>query len=168
MSGAHYIALLLGVTVLGMLFMLTSLRKIPDNSRGVVFRFGRLLRELEPGTRWVIPLLDRGMLVDLNEQTFQLPKGLAVSDSTGNYEVQGSFTCKIVEATPAVIAAMQAQQPIEQTVGDNLVMAIQEMSVQTARDSKQATGRMLDMLNEQMSRAWQLKFTKVEFKLVSV
>jgi regulator of protease activity HflC (stomatin/prohibitin superfamily) len=165
MSGVLYLALLIGIAVLGMLFMLTSLRKIPDNSRGVVFRFGRLLRELEPGTRWVIPLLDQVMLVDLNEQTFWLPKGLVVADNTGKYEVQGSFICKIVEATPAVIAAMQAQQPIEQTVGDNLVMAIQEMGVQAARDSKQAQGRALDVLNETMSRAWQLKFTKVEFKL---
>ena len=99
---------------------------------------------------------------------FSCQQVLSVSDSTGNYEVQGSFTCKIVEATPAVIAAMQAQQPIEQTVGDNLVMAIQEMSVQTARDSKQATGRLLDMLNDQMSRAWQLKFTKIEFRLKPV
>jgi regulator of protease activity HflC (stomatin/prohibitin superfamily) len=165
MSGVLYLALLIGIAVLGMLFMLTSLRKIPDDSRGVVFRFGRLLRELEPGTRWVIPLLDQVMLVNLNEQTFQLPPGLIVSDSVGKYEVQGSFTCKIIEATPAVIAAMQAQQPIERTVGDNLVLAIQEMGVQTARESKQAQGRALDMLNAQMSRAWQLKFTELEFSL---
>jgi regulator of protease activity HflC (stomatin/prohibitin superfamily) len=165
MSGVLYLALLIGIAVLGMLFMLTSLRKIPDDSRGVVFRFGRLLRELEPGTRWVIPLLDQVMLVNLNEQTFQLPSGLIVSDSAGKCEVQGSFTCKIIEATPAVIAAMQARQPIERTVGDNLVMAIQEMGVQTARDSKQAQGRALDMLNAQMSRAWQLKFTKIDFTL---
>lgn len=168
MSGVLYLALLIGIAVLGMLFMLTSLRKIPDGSRGVVFRFGRLLRELEPGTRWVIPLLDQVMLVDLNEQTFQLPAGLAVSDSTGKYEVRGSFTCKVIDATPAVIAAMQAQQPIEQTVGDNLVIAIQEMGVQTARESKQAQSRALEILNEQMSRAWQLKFTKVEFRLKSI
>ena len=165
MSGVLYLALLIGIAVLGMLFMLTSLRKIPDDSRGVVFRFGRLLRELEPGTRWVIPLLDQVMLVNLNEQTFQLPPGLIVSDSVGKCEVQGSFTCKIIEATPAVIAAMQARQPIERTVGDNLVMAIQEMGVQTARNSKQAQGRALDMLNAQMSRAWQLKFTELEFSL---
>lgn len=166
MSGFLYLALLIGIAMLGMLFMLTSLRKIPDGSRGVVFRFGRLLRELEPGTRWVIPLLDQVMLVDLNEQTFRLPSGLSVSDSTGKYEVQGSFTCKIIEATPAVIAAMQAQQPIEQTVGGNLVMAIQEMGVQTARESKQAQNRVLEILNEQMSRAWQLKFTKIEFEFI--
>ena len=165
MSGLLYLALLIGIAVSGMLFMLTSLRKIPEGSRGVVFRFGRLLRELKPGTRWVIPLLDQVMLVDLNEQTFQLPTGLAVSDSTGIYEVQGSFTCKIVEATPAVIAAMQAQRPIEQTVGDNLVLVIQEMGVQIARQSKQAQSRAIEMLNEQMSRAWQLKFTKLEFSL---
>ncbi|MBI5051972.1 MAG: SPFH domain-containing protein [Chloroflexi bacterium] len=165
MSGVLYLALLIGIAVLGMLFMLTSLRKIPDNSRGVVFRFGRLLRELEPGTRWVIPLIDQVMLVNLDEQTFQLPSGLTVSDSSGEYEVWGRFTCKIMDATPAVIAAMQTQQPIEQTVGDNLVMAIQEMGVQTARESKQAQGRALELLNEQMSRAWQLKFTKIEFRL---
>ncbi|MBI5081441.1 MAG: SPFH domain-containing protein [Chloroflexi bacterium] len=165
MSGVLYLALLIGIAVLGMLFMLTSLRKIPDNSRGVVFRFGRLLRELEPGTRWVIPLIDQVMLVNLDEQTFQLPSGLTVSDSSGEYEVWGRFTCKIIDATPAVIAAMQTQQPIEQTVGDNLVMAIQEMGVQTARESKQAQGRALELLNEQMSRAWQLKFTKIEFRL---
>ena len=166
MSGGLYIALLLGVTVLGLMYMLAALRKIPDDHCGVVFRFGKMSREIQPGTRWVIPLIDQVMLVDLREKIFNLPDDLVVSDSTGNYVVSGNFTCKVVAPTSAVMAAMQAQQPIEQIVGNNLVVAIQEMGVQTARESKQAPARALDLLNEQMSRAWQLKFTKIEFLLI--
>jgi regulator of protease activity HflC (stomatin/prohibitin superfamily) len=165
MNGILYAALLIGITALGLTYMLAALRKIPDEHSGVVFRLGRLSYELSPGNRWVIPLLDQVMLVDLRERDFKLPADLIVTDSTGTYAVNGSFTCRVLSPTSAVMAALQAQQPIEQTVGNNLLVIIQEIGVQTARDSKRAPARILAALNEQMSPAWQLKFTKVEFEL---
>lgn len=166
MSQFAYLGLVVLVAMTGMLFMLMAIRKIPAGYRGVLFRMGRLVKELPPGTAWIVPFLDSVMLVNLSEQTFALPSGLTYSNGGGRFKVEGSFTCKIVEPIPAVMAAMQAQQDIAEVVGNKLVNEIKAMGSAAVLDRPaQAQQGALEALNEKMSRAWQLKFTKVDFRL---
>lgn len=164
-EGVFYIAVIVAVTMSGLLFMLTSIRRIPEGHRGVLFRMGRLVKELPPGTAWVVPLFDSVMLVNLSEQTFALPPDLTISNGE-KFRVEGSFTCKIIQPIPAVMVAMQARQDIADVVGNKLVDEIKLMGSSTAIERPaQAQEWALDALNQKMSAAWQLKFTKVEFRL---
>jgi len=170
MNGVAYFAIVVAVAMTGTIFMFASLRKIPPDHRGVVSRFGRLVRELEPGNRWVIPYIDQVMLVDLREQSFALPPDLSFSDrDVKRYRVTGKFWCKVVAPLPAVMAAQQAQRDFVEVVGEKLLAEIKRIGAATAMGNPaQAQQRALDALNAQMSRAWQLQFTKVEFTLVSL
>ncbi len=166
MTGLPYFGLIVLVAAAGLVLMFASLRKIPVEHRGVLFRFGRLVKELPPGNAWVLPFLDQVLLVDLREQTFSLPPDLMLS-ADRQYAVKGRFTCKVVAAIPAVMAARQAQEDIVKVVADKLMAEIKNMGVAAALDRPaQARQWVLEALNEQMSRAWQLKFTKVEFTLI--
>jgi len=161
------LALVILVTMAGMLFMLAAIRKIPPDHRGVLFRFGRLVKELPAGTAWVMPLMDSVMLVNLSEQTIPLPSDLELAAGDKQYKVEGTFTCKIVQPIPAVMAAMQAQQDLSIVVGENLIDQLKHMGVSAIQDRPaQAERWAIETLNEQMSQAWQIKFTKVDFKLV--
>jgi hypothetical protein len=92
---------------------------------------------------------------------------LAAGDK--QYKVEGTFTCKIVQPIPAVLAAMQAQQDLSEVVGKNLVDELKQMGVSAIQDRPaQAEKWAIDTLNEQMSQAWQVKFTKFDFNLVLV
>jgi hypothetical protein len=65
------------------------------------------------------------------------------------------------------MAAQQARRDIVEVVGEKLVAEIKRLGAASAMsDPAQAQQRALDALNAQMSRAWQLKFTKVEFTLI--
>lgn len=168
MNGVLYFAVIVAVAMTGTIFMFASLRKIPPDHRGVVSRFGRLVRELEPGNRWVIPYLDQVLLVDLREQSFPLPSDLSFSDRDVKwYTVTGQFWCKVMAPIPAVMAARQAQRDFIEVVGEKLLAEIKRMGAAAATSNPaQAQQRALEALNAQMSRAWQLKFTRIEFILV--
>ena len=161
------LALVVLVTMAGLLLMLAAMRKVPDGHRGVLFRFGRLVKELQPGMTWVFPFVDNVMLVNLSEQTIGLPDDLEIASGDKHYKVEGSFTCKIVKPIPAVMAAMQAQKDLAIVVGDNLLIELKQMGAAAILDRpEQAEKWMLDALNEGMSSAWQVKFTQVDFRLV--
>ena len=164
MNQITYIAFIIAVTLTGLLLMISAVRKIPDEHRGVLFRFGRLVRELPAGTAWVWPLIDQVMLVDLREQTFPLPADLTWAVDSENFAVKGEFTCQVMAPIPAVMAAMQARQDVADAVGKTVLAELKKMGRAFATDqSAQAQERVLYALNEQMSRAWQLRFTMVEF-----
>lgn len=166
MNAVAYLALVVLVTLAGLLAMLSSIRKIPEGFRGVQFRLGKLVKELQPGTAWVLPLVDSVMLVDLSEQTIPLPADLRLGGEK-EYKVEGTFTCKIVKPIPAVVAAMQARQDLAVVVGGTLLTELKRMGAAAILDRPaQAQRWALDALNEQMSNAWQVKFTGVEIKLL--
>ncbi len=167
MNQITYIAFIIAVTLTGLLLMISAVRKIPDEHRGVLFRFGRLVRELPAGTAWVWPLIDQVMLVDLREQTFPLPADLTWAVDSENFAVKGEFTCQVMAPIPAVMAAMQARQDVADAVGRTVLAELDKMGRAFVIDQpEQAQERALSALNEQMSRAWQLRFTKIEFMIV--
>jgi len=166
MNQITYIAFIIAITLTGLLLMIAAVRKIPEEHRGVLFRFGRLVRELPAGTAWVWPLIDQVMLVDLRQQTFSLPADLTLGADSQNNVVTGEFTCMVMAPIPAVMAAMQARQDVADAVGKTVLAELDKMGSAFATDQPaQAQERMLSALNEQMSRAWQLRFTKIEFTL---
>jgi regulator of protease activity HflC (stomatin/prohibitin superfamily) len=168
MSPFVNLALVVLVTVAGLLLMLAAMRKVPDGYRGVLFRFGRLVKELPPGMAWVFPLIDQVMLVNLGEQTIDLPPDLEITSGDQRYKVEGSFTCKVVKPIPAVMAAMQAQQDLAIVVGHNLLAELKQMDVTAILNRPdQATKWALEALNSGMSSAWQVKFTNLDFRLVT-
>lgn len=162
-----YLILVVLVTLTGMLLMLTSIRVIPAGHVGVLFRLGKLQKELQPGTRWVMPLLDQVMLVNLGEQTIPLPDTLTLTSGDKTYKVEGTFTCKIIEPIPAVIAANQAQKDLAETVGEYLLPDLNQIGVPALLDRpEQMQKQAIQSLNDRMSRAWQVKFTKLELNLI--
>lgn len=170
MKDLAYSALLVGVAVAGLMLMLMAIRKIPPDHRGVLFRLGRLVGELPPGTAWIIPFVDSVMLVDLREQTYSLPPGLIYSDAArgGQYAVNGSFACQVVAPIPTVIAARQARRDLVEVVADETLRQLQKLlqsQFNPAESPERAQREVLAALNEQMSKAWQVKFTQLVLKI---
>ncbi len=65
------------------------------------------------------------------------------------------------------MAALQAQKDLAVVVADHLLAELKRLGVPAALDRpEQAQQWALDALNEQMSHAWQVKFTKVEIRLI--
>jgi regulator of protease activity HflC (stomatin/prohibitin superfamily) len=57
----------LALLVLGMLLFARSLRVVREPERLLVFRLGRLRQVAGPGLVWLVPWVDRGLRVNLDE-----------------------------------------------------------------------------------------------------
>ena len=75
MDAAGPIAIAASVLVALGLMLLLSARTVGPNERLVVFRMGRTNRSLVrgPGRTWLLPLVDRAAVVDMEERRFDLP-----------------------------------------------------------------------------------------------
>lgn len=51
--------------VLAIILIATNIRIVPETQRLIVFRFGRYFGDLGPGVVFLIPLIDKAMLVNL-------------------------------------------------------------------------------------------------------
>ncbi|HEX5937440.1 MAG TPA: SPFH domain-containing protein, partial [Actinomycetota bacterium] len=60
--------------VLVILFLANAIRIVPEYQRLVVFRLGRLLKVKGPGLVLLIPIVDKGVKVDLREFYLEIPR----------------------------------------------------------------------------------------------
>ena len=68
---AGYLTCLIGaVVVVALMILAAAIRIIPEYQRLVVFRLGRCVGAKGPGVVFLIPLIDRGVRVDLREVTY--------------------------------------------------------------------------------------------------
>ena len=60
----------LGVSfIILLIFLVSAIRIVPENTRLSVFRLGRFIGDKGPGMVFLIPIIDRGVVKDLNVKT---------------------------------------------------------------------------------------------------
>jgi regulator of protease activity HflC (stomatin/prohibitin superfamily) len=71
--------------ILAILFVLASIKSVKDDERLVVFRLGRFFKILGPGLVLIIPIVDKGVRVNLSEK---IPGWQALSKEDLNEKIK--------------------------------------------------------------------------------
>lgn len=83
---------------------------MPVEQQLVVFRLGALAGVRDAGTTWLLPLVDRGVIVDMRTQTHTIPRlELLLHDRT-KLPVRIEYKFRV---TDAVVSVMNVAQPME-------------------------------------------------------
>ena len=70
----------IGIVVLfAMVLLLGAIRIVQEYERLVVFRLGRCVGQRGPGVVFLIPIMDRGVKVDLREQVREIPHQTSIT-----------------------------------------------------------------------------------------
>ena len=68
------------IIVLGLLFLWSAIKIVPEYQRLVVFRLGRCIGAKGPGLIILIPFVDRAVRVDLREQVREIPAQTSITN----------------------------------------------------------------------------------------
>src|SRR5215470_3591059 len=99
--GALIIFVLIMVLAAGLVAM--SVRVIPEYQRLVVFRLGRVTGARGPGLVLLIPVVDRGVRVDLRERFFDVPPQPCITQDNATVSIDFLVYMKIVDALSSVL-----------------------------------------------------------------
>lgn len=106
--------LLLYLAIFLVLVFISGIRIINQYERGVKFRLGRCVGILEPGFRWVIPLIERIQKVDIRVITVDIPSQEVMTKDNVPIKVNGVVFFKVVNADKAVLEVEQYQYAVAQ------------------------------------------------------
>ncbi len=90
--------LLLAVIVLAM-----AVRIVPEYRRLVVFRMGRCVGPRGPGLVFLIPFVDRGMMVDLREVFFDVPPQTCITADNASVSIDFLVYDKVIDPVRSVL-----------------------------------------------------------------
>ena len=144
------------------------IKVIREYERGVVFRFGKLKKVLEPGLHVLIPIADRMMRVSLRTVTMPVPS-------------QSIITRDNVSIDVAAVAYFNSHEPIKSVVAiENVGEAVNQISQTTVRNvvgqssldellgsTEEINEKIKDIIDQQ-TEPWGIFVTVVELKDITL
>ena len=92
------------ITIIILVIIITySIRVIREYQRAVVFRLGRLLGAKGPGLIFLIPIIDRAVIVDLRVVTLDVPKQKIITMDNVTVDVDAVVYLRVNEPNNAVV-----------------------------------------------------------------
>jgi regulator of protease activity HflC (stomatin/prohibitin superfamily) len=92
-----------GIVVVALVILSPAVKVVWQYERGVVFRFGRLRRERNPGLNFIIPYIDRLIKIDMRVETLTVEPQEVITRDNVTVEVDAVVYFRVVNARDAII-----------------------------------------------------------------
>ena len=89
--------------VLFFLFLLSGIRIVYEYKRALKFQFGRYIKTLRPGFRWIIPIVETIQIVDIRVITINIVSQEVMTEDNVPCSIDGVVFFKIVDPEKAVL-----------------------------------------------------------------
>ena len=129
---------LIWIVILFIVFLvLPGFRVVQQYQKGVVFRFGRIVKTKEPGLTWILPYIEYMRKVDLRTVTLQVPPQKIITKDNVSVDISAVAYYQIVDPVKSIVAilnVMSAIDQIAQTTVRNIIGRFQLDEVLSERD----------------------------------
>jgi len=162
MTGA-YIGI--GVAILLLLIILPmAIKIVPEYQRMMVFRLGRAIGTKGPGLIFLIPVVDRGIRVDLREQYLEIPHQTAITEDNAPISIDFIVFTKVVDAQMSVLAVQNFEGAAQNIAATTLRSVVGDMPLDDVLAKREAMNEILRAKLDEVTERWGVKVTNVEIR----
>jgi regulator of protease activity HflC (stomatin/prohibitin superfamily) len=164
-QGAVFLTCTIGfVLVVGVILLATAIRIVPEYERLVVFRLGRCVGDKGPGIVILIPVVDRGVRVDLREQVREIPHQTSITKDNAAISVDFIWYYKVLNATDSVLQVGNFESAAQGMATTTLRAVIGGISLDDALSERETINNMLRVRLDEITERWGVKVTNVEIR----
>jgi len=142
----------------------TSIRIVPEYQRLVVFRLGRVIGARGPGLVLLIPVVDRGVRVDLRESFFDVPPQPCITQDNASVAIDFLVYMKIVDAMSSVLNVMQYEGAARGIAMTTLRAVVGDMLLDAVLSKREQINDVLRGKLDEVTHRWGIKVTAVEIR----
>src|SRR3954464_6571330 len=162
------LGLLIIVIVVG-LYLLSSIKILPEYERGVIFRLGRLLPEAKgPGIFLVFAPIDRIVRVSLRQEAFEVPPQDIITRDNVTLKVNAVVFLRVVEPRRAVVEVFDYRYQTSQFAQTTLRSVLGEVELDDVLAPRDRLNERIQAILDQHTEPWGVKVVNVEVKQVDL
>lgn len=156
---------LIGATILiAVALLISAVRVIPEYQRLVVFRLGRSLGAKGPGVVLLVPIVDRGVRVDLREQVRDIPHQTSITKDNASISVDFIWYYRVLDATESVLQVGDFEAAAQGMATTTLRAVIGGIMLDDALSEREHINNMLRSRLDEVTERWGVKVTNVEIR----
>ncbi len=161
------IPLAIGVGVVLLLLILIlpqALRIVREYQRLMVFRLGRAIGAKGPGLVFLIPFIDKGVMVDLRELYLEIPHQSAITEDNASISIDFIVFYRVVDAVASVIEVGNFAGAAQNIAATTLRSVVGDMSLDDVLAKREQMNEILRTKLDEVTERWGVKVTNVEIR----
>jgi regulator of protease activity HflC (stomatin/prohibitin superfamily) len=153
------------VVVLVILYL--SIRIVREYQRNVVFRLGRCIGTKGPGIIFLIPIIDRPVLVDLREQYLEIPRQTGITKDNAPISIDFIVFHRVVDAVDSVVKVQNFAGAAENIAATTLRSVVGDMALDDVLSKREQMNAVLQSKLDEVTERWGVKVTNVEVREIT-
>ncbi len=158
MNTLFFIGILFG------LFLLGGIRVIFEYKRALKFRFGKYIKTLQPGLRWIIPLVETIQIVDIRVITINIVSQEVMTEDNVPCSIDGVVFFKVLDPEKAVLEVEEYKFAITQLSQAALRDVCGKVELDTILSKREEMGNNIKKIVMEETLKWGIDIIDVKIK----
>lgn len=154
--------LLFGIILL--LFLLGGVRIVYEYKRALKFRFGKYIKILNPGFRWIIPIIETVQIVDIRVITINIVSQEVMTEDNVPCSIDGVVFFRISDPERAVLEVEEFKFAISQLSQAALRDVCGKVELDTILSKREEMGNNIKLIVMEETREWGIEIIDVKIK----
>lgn len=151
-------------TVVLAVLLLSGIRIIFEYKRALKFRFGKYIKTLQPGFRWIIPIVETIQVVDIRVITINVVSQEVMTEDNVPCSIDGVVFFKIVDPEMAVLEVEEYKFAITQLSQAALRDVCGKVELDTILSKREEMGKNIKNIVEVETKQWGIDIIDVKIK----
>jgi len=157
----------LGVMIalgLVLFWFISGLRIVNEYEQGVVLRLGRYVGLRTAGLKWIIPFVDRMIIIDMRVTAEQVPPQDVITRDNVSVKVNAVIYFRVVQADRAFLQVTDFLFATSQFAQTTLRSVLGQVELDDLLSQRDKINRQLQEIIDRHTEPWGVKVTAVEVK----
>jgi regulator of protease activity HflC (stomatin/prohibitin superfamily) len=152
------------ISIIFALFLLSGIRIIFEYKRALKFRFGKYIKTLKPGFRWIIPIVETIQVVDIRVITINITSQEVMTADNVPCSIDGVLFFKINSPEKAVLEVEEYKFAITQLAQAALRDVCGKVELDTILSKREEMGKNIKAIVEIETKEWGIVIIDVKIK----
>ena len=146
------------------LILLAGIRIVFEYKRALKFRFGKYIKTLQPGFRWIIPIVETIQVVDIRVITINVVSQEVMTEDNVPCSIDGVVFFKIYDPEKAVLEVEEFTFAITQLSQAALRDVCGKVELDTILSKREEMGKNIKAIVETETHEWGIEIIDVKIK----
>ncbi len=149
-------------------WFISGLRIVNEYEQGVVLRLGRYVGLRTAGLKWIIPFVDRMIIIDMRVTAEQVPPQDVITRDNVSVKVSAVIYFRVLQADRAFLQVTDFLFATSQFAQTTLRSVLGQVEMDDLLSQRDKINRQLQEIIDRHTEPWGVKVTAVEVKQVDL